>query len=77
MLRLAPKRGLAEADGEAYGAVPTRYRCLAWASLMIPMEAMIDAAHEAVEFDAAWAIKVAAILVSGSSDDDYAGDSSR
>jgi len=52
-------QALAEADGEAVDADPGRYRRLALASLeplMVPTEAMIDAAHEAVQFDAAWAI---------------------
>ena len=38
---------------------PGRYRRLAIASLgplVVPAEAMIDAAHEAVHFDAAWTI---------------------
>jgi hypothetical protein len=52
-------QALAEADGEAVDADPGRYRRLALASLeplMVPTEAMIDAAHGAVQFDAAWAI---------------------
>jgi hypothetical protein len=52
-------QALAEADGEAVDADPGRYRRLALASLeplMVPTEAMIDAAHEAVQVNAAWAI---------------------
>jgi hypothetical protein len=52
-------QALAEADGETVDADPGRYRRLAIASLgplVVPTEAMIDAAHEAVQFDAAWAI---------------------
>ncbi len=51
-------QALAEADGEAVDADPGRYRRLALASLeplMVPTEVTIDAAHEAVQFDAAWA----------------------
>jgi hypothetical protein len=52
-------QALARADGEAVDADPGRYRRLAIASLealMVPTKAMIDAAHEAVWFDDAWAI---------------------
>jgi hypothetical protein len=52
-------QALAKADGEAVDADPGRYRRLAIASLgplMVPTKAMIDAAHEAVQFDDAWAI---------------------
>jgi hypothetical protein len=52
-------RALAEADGETVDADPGRYRRLAIASLRPltePTKAMIDAAHEAVQFDDAWAI---------------------
>jgi hypothetical protein len=50
---------LAKAEGQALTADPLRYRRLAVASLKpltVPSEAMIDPAHEAVWFDAAWAI---------------------
>ena len=50
---------LAEADGQDLEADPARYRRLAIAALQplrAPSEAMVDAAHEAVWFDAAWAI---------------------
>lgn len=52
-------RTLAKADGAAGEASPERYRRLAIESLkilMVPTEAMIDAAHAAVWFDGAWAI---------------------
>ena len=48
---------IAEADGSDFQAV--RYRRLAVAALKPlanPTDAMIDAAHEAVWFDASWAI---------------------
>lgn len=50
---------LARADGQPLQADPARYRRLAIAalkSLLVPTEAMIDAAHSAVRFDNAWAI---------------------
>lgn len=52
-------RAIAEADGGDFDADPARYRRLAMAALeplARPTEAMIDAAHEAVWFDAFWAI---------------------
>ena len=52
-------QALAEADGETADSDPGRYRRLAIASLgplAVPTKAMIDAAHEAVQFDDAWAI---------------------
>ena len=52
-------QALAKADAGAVDADPGRYRRLAIASLgplAVPTEAMIDAAHEAVQFDDAWAI---------------------
>jgi hypothetical protein len=52
-------RALAEADGGDFDAEPARYRRLAVAALgplARPTAAMIDAAHEAVWFDAGWAI---------------------
>jgi hypothetical protein len=50
---------IAKADGQALEEDPTRYRRLAIAALkplVVPSEAMIDAAHQAVWFDAFWAI---------------------
>ena len=50
---------LAKSDGQDLAADPARYRRLALAALKplaTPSEAMIDAAHQAVWFDAAWAI---------------------
>jgi hypothetical protein len=50
---------IAEADGGDFQADPARYRRLALAALQplaSPTEAMIDAAHQAVSFDDAWAI---------------------
>ena len=52
-------QALAKADGEASAADPGRSRRLVVAALkplLVPSEAMIDAAHEAVWFDAEWAI---------------------
>lgn len=50
---------IAEADGRDFQADPARYRRLAVAALKPlanPTDAMIGAAHEAVWFDASWAI---------------------
>ena len=52
-------QALAKADGATLESNPKRYR--RWAltslsSLAVPTEAMVDAAHEAVFFDGAWAI---------------------
>jgi hypothetical protein len=50
---------IAKADGQALEEDPSRYRHLAIAALkplVVPSEAMIDAAHQAVWFDAFWAI---------------------
>jgi hypothetical protein len=50
---------IAIADGGDFQADPVRYRRLAVAALrplLHPTETMIDAAHEAVWFDADWAI---------------------
>jgi hypothetical protein len=50
---------IAKADGADLHAASARYRRLALAALQPlakPTEAMIDAAHEAVRFDAEWAI---------------------
>jgi len=52
-------QALAAADGQAIDADPQRYRRLAIASLQplaVPTEAMIEAAHQVVWFDAKWAI---------------------
>jgi hypothetical protein len=52
-------RAIAEAEGGDFDADPARYRRLAVAALgplARPTEAMINAAHEAVWFDAFWAI---------------------
>ena len=52
-------QAIAVADGADFQADQARYRRLAAAALrplMHPTEAMIDAAHEAVWFDAFWAI---------------------
>ena len=49
----------AAADGGDFQADPARYRRLALAALQplaSPTVAMIDAAHQAVSFDDAWAI---------------------
>jgi hypothetical protein len=53
-------RALAAADGADFQTDPARYRRLALAALKAlakPTDAMIDAAHEAVRFDDAWAIE--------------------
>jgi hypothetical protein len=50
---------IATADGADFENDPARYRRLALAALKPltrPIEAMVDAAHEAVWFDAFWAI---------------------
>jgi len=52
-------QAIAVADGADFQADQVRYRRLAAAALqplLHPTEAMIDAAHEAVWFDAFWAI---------------------
>jgi hypothetical protein len=52
-------RAIAEAHGGDFQADPARYSRLAVAALKPlanPTDAMIDAAHEAVWFDAYWAI---------------------
>ncbi len=52
-------RAIADADGTDFAEDPDRYRRLARAALTAlatPTEAMIDAAHDVVWFDAAWAI---------------------
>ncbi len=50
---------IAKADGGHFESDPARYRRLALAALKPltrPTEAMVDAAHEVVWFDAFWAI---------------------
>jgi hypothetical protein len=50
---------IAKADGQDLATDPERYRRLAVAALealKVPTEAMVDAAHQAVWFDAEWAI---------------------
>ena len=50
---------IAKADGGHFESDPARYRRLAWAALKPltrPTEAMVDAAHEVVWFDAFRAI---------------------
>jgi len=50
---------IAKADGHDLATNPERYRRLALAALQplkVPTEAMVDAAHQAVWFDAEWAI---------------------
>ncbi len=52
-------RAIAKADGTDLDSDPARYRRLALAAvkpIARPTEAMVDAAHEAVWFDAYWAI---------------------
>jgi hypothetical protein len=51
---------IAKADGARFEDDPARFRRLAVAALrplVRPTEAMVDAAHEAVSFDGAWAIR--------------------
>jgi hypothetical protein len=50
---------ISKADGAEFESDPARYRRLALAALKPltqPTEAMVDAAHEAVWFDAFWAV---------------------
>ncbi len=50
---------IAKADGGRFASDRARYRRLAIAAIRLlakPTEAMVDAAHEAVWFDAYWAI---------------------
>ncbi len=52
-------QAIAAADGGRFAANRARYRRLAVAAIRAlakPTEAMVDAAHEAVWFDAYWAI---------------------
>jgi hypothetical protein len=52
-------RAIAEADGVPFEHDPARFRRLAIAALQPlarPTDTMVDAAHEAVSFDGAWAI---------------------
>ena len=51
---------IATADGVEFEDDPTRFRRLALAALQPmarPTDTMVDAAHEAVSFDGAWAIR--------------------
>ena len=53
-------RAVATADGVEFEDDPTRFRRLATAALqplVRPTDTMVDAAHEAVSFDGAWAIR--------------------
>jgi hypothetical protein len=53
-------RAIADADGVSFGRDAVRFRRLATAALQPltrPTDTMIDAAHEAVSFDGAWAIR--------------------
>lgn len=53
-------RAIATADDAGFEDDPTRFRRMAMAALKPltrPTEAMVDAAHEAVSFDGAWAIR--------------------
>ena len=52
-------QALAKAEGAASASNPRRYRRLAFASLKplaLPTKTMVDAAHDAVSIDGAWAI---------------------
>jgi hypothetical protein len=53
-------RAIATADGVEYEDDPARFRRMALAALQPltrPTDTMVDAAHEAVSFDGAWAIR--------------------
>jgi hypothetical protein len=53
-------RAIAQVDGAEFEDDPARFRRLALEALKPlsrPTEAMVDAAHAAVEFDGAWAIR--------------------
>jgi len=53
-------RAIAMADGVEFEDDPARFRRLALAALKPltrPTDMMVDAAHEAVSFDGAWAIR--------------------
>ena len=53
-------RAIATADGTKFESDPTRFRRLALAALQPlsrPTDPMVDAAHDAVSFDGAWAIR--------------------
>jgi hypothetical protein len=53
-------RAIAEADGVSVELDHARFRRLALAALQPlsrPTDTMVDAAHEAVSFDGAWAIR--------------------
>ena len=52
-------RAIAEADGASFERDAVRFRRVATAALQPltrPTDTMVDAAHEAVSFDGAWAI---------------------
>jgi hypothetical protein len=52
-------RAIAKADGASFDADPSHFRKMAVAALQPlarPTDRMVDAAHEAVSFDNAWAI---------------------
>jgi len=52
-------RAIAKADGARFEDDPARFRRFAVAALqplIRPTDTMVDAAHEAVSFDGAWAI---------------------
>jgi hypothetical protein len=53
-------RAIAVADGATFEGDPARFRRLTLAAirpLSRPTDTMVDAAHEAVSFDGAWAIR--------------------
>jgi hypothetical protein len=53
-------RAVATADGVEFEDDPARFRRMALSALQPltrPTDAMVDAAHEAVSFDGAWAIR--------------------
>jgi hypothetical protein len=53
-------RAIATADGVEFEHDPTRFQRLALSALQPlthPTDTMVDAAHEAISFDGAWAIR--------------------
>jgi hypothetical protein len=50
-------RAIAKADGVEFAGDPARFWRLALAASKRPTDTMVDAAHEAVSFDGAWAIR--------------------
>jgi hypothetical protein len=53
-------RAIADADGVSFDLDPARFQRLALAALRRmskPTDTMVDAAHDAVSFDGAWAIR--------------------